>query len=98
MQHLLYWQKKPIRRRYYNYGIRINIYCWEYLWISTYLPGTGKPKIKRNEPDYPVTATKKVKRVIQPYKISISYKYGNARKNVRHFKTERNKMEIRARP
>lgn len=53
--------------------------------------------IKRNEPDYPVTATKKVKRVIQPYKISISYKYGNARKNVRHFKTGEY-MEIRARP
>ena len=38
------------------------------------------------------------KSISNPAKISISYKYGNARKNVRQFVTERNNMEIRARP
>ena len=40
----------------------------------------------------------KSKRVIQPYKISIPYKYRNTRKIVRQIVTERNNMEIRARP
>lgn len=47
-----------MHRRYYN-GIRINISYWEYLWISTYLFGTGKPKIKRSELDCYSTNKKK---------------------------------------
>lgn len=68
MQHLHFWQKKFTHRRYYNNGIRINIYCWEYLWISTYLSGTGKPKIKRSELD--CYSNDKRKKYTQEYKQS----------------------------
>nr|DAZ35969.1 MAG TPA: hypothetical protein [Caudoviricetes sp.] len=52
-----FWQRKSTHRRYYN-GIRINIYCWRYGRGVSYMLNAGKT-IKRNEPDYPVTATKK---------------------------------------
>lgn len=58
MQPLHFWQRKSTHRRYYNNGIRINIYCQRHGRDTPYLFNASKT-IKRNEPDYPVTATKK---------------------------------------
>ena len=47
MQHLHFWQRKPMRRRYYNNGIRINFSRWRYGRGVSYMLNTGKQKIKK---------------------------------------------------
>lgn len=59
-------------------------------------------RIIKKEVSWTATRTTKGKNIHKsisnPAKISIPYKCGNTRKIVRQFVTERNNMEIRARP